>query len=315
MFKLNKYSCFAQVASGGHGTHRRLGRVLQIVGYGAWVLWGAPGFLSAKTTFLPPPAPCAEDVELAVKRNHAADGTRARPLLIVLLADRKDHGNAGNNEHDYPLWQERWALWLGGRGASSAQQVNLYGPLIDDIKMFDGAEKVRVERAWGWPSDEQFKSADVIVAYCYLSWNDIRKQQIAKYLGRGGGLVCLHSATWTKPQADEAVVALCGVGGFKCYRHGEVAMERAAAHPISRDLPQVLQLCDESYWPLTPSAEVARVSVLATCNEKLDDKALMATPQALFWIYEQGRGRVFSCVLGHYAWTFDDPWFRLWVRD
>ena len=31
---------------------------------------------------------------------------------IVLLADIKDHGE---NEHDYPLWQRRWALLLGGK--------------------------------------------------------------------------------------------------------------------------------------------------------------------------------------------------------
>lgn len=50
-----------------------------------------------------------------------------RELNIVLLADEKDHGP---NEHDYPLWQKRWLLLLGGKqaGASSETHANLYGP-------------------------------------------------------------------------------------------------------------------------------------------------------------------------------------------
>jgi len=36
-----------------------------------------------------------------------------------------------------------------------------------------------------------------------------------------------------------------------------------------------------------------------------------ARPMA--WTYEVGRGRVFSTLLGHYSWTFDDPFFRILV--
>ena len=32
-------------------------------------------------------------------------------LNVVLVAFKKDHGE---NEHDYPLWQKRWAVLLGG---------------------------------------------------------------------------------------------------------------------------------------------------------------------------------------------------------
>ncbi len=34
-------------------------------------------------------------------------------------------------------------------------------------------------------------------------------------------------------------------------------------------------------------------------------------PQPLFWTREQGQGRVFVSIPGHYNWTFDDPLFRL----
>ena len=77
--------------------------------------------------------------------------TSNKPLCLVLLADRKDHGRAGNGVHDYPLWQERWALLLGGRAASSATQVNLHGRPIKHDDATKGADNVTVERAEGQP--------------------------------------------------------------------------------------------------------------------------------------------------------------------
>jgi type 1 glutamine amidotransferase len=31
----------------------------------------------------------------------------------------------------------------------------------------------------------------------------------------------------------------------------------------------------------------------------------------LFWTREQGDGRIFVSIPGHYSWTFDDPLFRI----
>lgn len=261
----------------------------------------------------PPPPPGRAAVEAAlVLRQSVAE--KEGPLRLVLLDDRKDHGPAGNGLHDYPLWKERWALLLGGRAASAATHSNLHGAPIKDGDSAKGTEDVTIEQARGWPSDAQFASANVIVAYCYLAWTDARKKQVADYLGRGGGLVLIHSATWTKPKADPDVAALVGIGGFQRFRHGEVRVELAAAkHAICRGLPRTLTLKDETYWPPTPPLDASRVTVLATSREKVGGKNGRNQPQPLFWTYKVGRGRVFGCVPGHFAWTFDDPWFRLWL--
>jgi type 1 glutamine amidotransferase len=34
-------------------------------------------------------------------------------------------------------------------------------------------------------------------------------------------------------------------------------------------------------------------------------------PQPQLWAREQGRGRVFASILGHFTWTFDDPLYRV----
>ena len=60
----------------------------------------------------------------------AAEMPNDEKLHVVLLADEKDHGPVGNGLHDYPLWQKRWALLLGGEEASEEKQVNLVGPPV-----------------------------------------------------------------------------------------------------------------------------------------------------------------------------------------
>ncbi|NQT11718.1 MAG: ThuA domain-containing protein [Planctomycetes bacterium] len=230
---------------------------------------------------------------------------------VVLLADEKDHGPAGNGLHDYPLWQKRWALLLGGEEASDEKQVNLVGPPDESIDYRKGSPNVQVTAAWHWPSDEQFQTADVIVAYCYLQWTDQRLAQVRRYLQGGGGLVLIHSATWTKPEPSDKVAELVGVGGFELFRHGEVQLDvRAPEHPICAGLPKTITLeDDETYWPPMPIVE--GVTVLATSvEEKGKRRSTPRAAQPMFWCYELGAGRVFGCVPGHWAQTFDDPVFR-----
>lgn len=230
-------------------------------------------------------------------------------LHIVLLADVKDHGPDGNGQHDYPLWQKRWALLLGGRQASSAKQVNLVGSAIDDAKLIRGAPSVEVTTAWQWPTDEQFKQADVIVAFCYMKWTDDRLAQMRRYLEGGGGLVLIHAATWTKPSPSPQVAKVVGIGGFQSWRHGRVKLTvRDAEHPICIGLPKSFTFDDdEAYWPPVPMMD--KVTVLATSQEKIRGQS-KPTPQPIFWIYAVGEGRVFGCVPGHATKTFDDPLFR-----
>jgi type 1 glutamine amidotransferase len=241
----------------------------------------------------------------------AAEEPNSEPLHVVLLVDKKDHGPAGNGLHDYPLWQKRWALLFGGEEASEEEQVNLVGPPNESIGYGKGMANVRVSTAWHWPSEEQFHTADVIVAYCYLQWTDQRLAQVRRYLQRGGGLVLIHSATWTKPKPTEEVAELVGVGGFQLFRHGAVRLNvTTPGHPICAGLPETIILeDDETYWPPTPIAE--GVTVLATSVEEEGKRG--STPRAaqpMFWCYELGAGRVFGCVPGHCAQTFDDPLFR-----
>lgn len=203
---------------------------------------------------------------------------KIRPLRVVLVAGKKDHGKG---EHDYPAWQKAWT------------------PLM---KL---AEKVDVQTAWEWPEKEEFQKADVMVFYQHGDWTPQRAADIDAFLDRGCGLVYIHWAVDGREDAPGFAkrIGLASRGGKIKYRHGplDLSFNKESKHPIARNFDR-LQLVDESYWTLTGQLPSNRV--LAT---QIEDKQ----PQPLFWSIEHAKGRVFVSIPGHYSWTFDDPLFRV----
>lgn len=247
-----------------------------------------------------------------------------RSLRVLLLADKKDHGPG---EHDYPRWQACWSVLLGGKRPGQDRATTL----MHEVRLSQeqerspapGASRVELSTASQWPSQEQFSAADLLVMFCYRSggaaprtWSRDRVEGLRAYLERGGGLVLIHSGTYTAEDLTVGDVhgqtALTGLSLDRLIRVrlGAIAAKiTAAEHPICLGLPPVISFYDEPYWP--PRGELGKVQVLATSDEASSQGEVK--PQPLFWTYRPGKGRVFGCVLGHYDWTFDDPLFRLFV--
>ncbi len=198
------------------------------------------------------------------------------PLNIVLCAGPKDHGSG---EHDYPLWQGRWE------------------------KLLSLADGVTASTAQGWPSPEQWRSAQVIVFYSNNpGWNSARGKQLDAFLERGGGLVYLHWAV-EGHQAVEALAQRIGLAwrdGFSKFRHGPLEL-KLHPHPLAAGLG-ALRLVDESYWQLVGDAR--DLQLIASGVEEGEERPLI-------WTRSAGEGRIFVSIPGHFTWTFDDPLFRL----
>ncbi|AMV40463.1 ThuA domain-containing protein [Planctomyces sp. SH-PL62] len=240
---------------------------------------------------LPPPGPAPihrddalpprsrAEWDAATKGRKAPADAAAKPLRITLAAGPKDHGV---DEHDYPLWLERWAPLL-----RSAPNVT-----VREVKDGTGLDL----------ADE----SDVIVWYSANgTWSDEQAPKLRAYLDRGGGLVVIHWGVNGRkgPDSLAELIGLVSTDAIK-YRHGplDLTFADAAKSPILAGLPAGLHLVDESYWNL--HGDPSRIEILATAPEE-------GAPRPLMWTRRQGRGRVFVSIPGHYTWTFDDPLFRL----
>ena len=206
----------------------------------------------------------------------AKASTKQKPLRILLAAGPKDHGPG---EHDYPLWQKRWSKLL---------------PL---------AENVTIDTSMEWPTAEQFSKSDVIVFYSNNpGWSAGRASELDAFLNRGGGLVYIHYAVDGHDHCNELAqrIGLAWRGGGSRFRHGPLDL-KLTANEITAGLGE-LKLIDESYWQLVGNE--SSIKILASGVED-------GSPRPLIWTKEQGKGRVFVSIPGHYTWTFDDPLFRL----
>ncbi len=227
---------------------------------------------------MPPPRTRAEVAAVMPAPPSATQRAQWKPLRILLSGGAKDHGV---DEHDYPLWLQRWSRLLGL------------------------ADKVTVTTCQNFPTEQQLAAADVVVFYSNnAGWNENAATLLDAYQQRGGGLVYLHwgieGHKHALPLAERAGLAF----SMSKFRHGEVELQfTQPEHPITRGFKS-LRFVDESYWRL--HGDPKRLAILAN---SLEDNA----PQPQLWAYERGRSRVFGCIPGHYTWTFDDPLYRLLV--
>jgi len=201
-----------------------------------------------------------------------------RPVTIVLVSGKKDHGPG---EHDYPAWAKAWK------------------------ELLSVAEKTTVDTADEWPSAAQLGKADVLVFYQRGSWTAERAKDMDAFLARGGGAVYIHWAVEGGPEAPAFAqrIGLASNAGRLKFRHGplDLGFETGARHPIGRNFDK-LHLHDESYWQMT--GDPKRITLLASGKED-------GAAQPLFWTLEPAKGRVVVSIPGHFAWTFDDPLFRV----
>src|SRR5262249_50276962 len=226
----------------------------------------------------PRPKPRTADEVNAVLAGAPTPPQPTRPLRLVLIAGKKDHGKG---EHDYPAWQKAWA------------------------PLFKIADKVQAVSAWEWPQRDAFQKADAMIFYQHGDWTPERATDIDAFLERGGGLTYIHWAVDGRNDAPGFArrIGLASRGGDIKYRHGplDLNFNKDTTHPIARNFDK-LHLVDESYWMLTGDLPPNRIVASA-----VEDKE----PRPLFWTIEHAKGRVFVSIPGHYSWTFDDPLFRV----
>ena len=124
----------------------------------------------------------------------------AKPLNIVLVASKQDHGSG---QHDYPAWQKKW------------------------LALFGQMPGITVTDAWEWPSQEQWRIADLMVFYFWNhDWSAERYQQLDDFQGRGGGMAVFHSATIADKEPEKLAerIGLAAQPGPTKYLHTPILL-------------------------------------------------------------------------------------------
>jgi type 1 glutamine amidotransferase len=238
---------------------------------------------AAEPTTAPAPRDAAEVA--AVMAKAPKPSAAPKPLHVLLIAGKKDHGPG---EHDYPAFQKSWSALL------------------------PKSPNTKVSTAWEWPTAEQWKGVDVAVCFLRAKWAKDHIEDVKALQSRGGGVVLVHWAIAPDQGGHfDEHRALVGMNWRRLkYRHGPLDLKlKQPDHPITFGLPTTIKLIDESYWPM--DGDASKVTVLAT-SEEIHPDTKAAAPMPMLWTYEPAHGgRAVVCILGHYMWTFDDPYFRL----
>jgi type 1 glutamine amidotransferase len=156
-------------------------------------------------------------------------------------------------------------------------------------------------------------------------WSDANKKAFLKAVhDEGKGLVVHHfaSAAFVRPNWAEYEKAISGgwrTQGFHGPAHEFTVKKTDYKHPISDGLPASFEhVKDELYSNslLTPGGVVLATAFSDPKRHPpgTDQKKVTSKDEAVIWINNYGKGRVFNCGLGHDVGAINDPNVQAWIK-
>lgn len=174
-------------------------------------------------------------------------------------------------------------------------------------------------------NDENLAKYDVLILNYFptaqggpeTKWTDANKAALLKAVKDGKGVVAHHfaSAAFARPNWEEYEKLIAGgwrTQGFHGPAH-EFSVKKAADHPVSNASPAKFDHpTDELYSNslLTPNSVVIATAFCDPAKPKGTGK-----DEAVIWVNQYGKGRVYNNVLGHDSKAMTDPAYREWFRN
>ncbi len=199
-----------------------------------------------------------------------------KPLRVFIRAGEKTHGPG---QHDHPKFLAEYTKLLQARGAKA-----------------DGSMT--------FPTAAQLEATDVLVLYAQDGGTIAaeNRQNLDKFLKRGGGIVVIHDAVCgNDSQWFKSIVGGAWEYGHAKFFEGDVNIYFIdQEHPITRGISN-FGFKDEIYYDLDmmPDAKILATSFHSVFN---------IAPQ--MWVYEKDNYRAFVCIPGHEWTSFELPHFR-----
>jgi type 1 glutamine amidotransferase len=149
-------------------------------------------------------------------------------------------------------------------------------------------------------------------------WSDENKKAFLKAVHDDGkGLVVYHfsSAAFANPNWKEFEQAVAGgwrTQGFHGPAHEFKVKKTAVKHPVSTRLPEEFAHVTDELYSASMRTRGSVVLATAYCDPSKPQGTGM--DEAVVWVNQYGKGRVFECVLGHDAKALSDPNVEAWIK-
>lgn len=235
----------------------------------------------------PPPV-----IEQILSTTRDADSTLSAKRSVLFCWSRPDHPKLMHSYREF---------------------ATLMSGLLNEVDPLD-ADTVE-----GFPADEQWASADLVVFYLTLKGlSDDQYATIDAHLKQGKSIMVLHQGLVHRQRAADLAERIGFAFSFQKPRaskwgrmDGRVNLD--STHPILSGFPDGFSLKDELYWNLIPGT-TGTTSVLATTGTPAGKGAEGTWP--VLWTVEHPAdagnkpGRVFCSVVGHTDEMVDAPYYR-----
>jgi putative membrane-bound dehydrogenase-like protein len=216
----------------------------------------------------------------------------AQPLRVFIRGGVKTHGPG---QHDHPRFLGEWTKLLTERGA-------------------------KVDGAMDFPTAAQLERTDVLVMFAAEAGTIApgQREYLAKFLQRGGGMVCIHDAVCGKDaQWFKTIIGGAWEHGHSKWYEGELSFYYMdTEHPITKGVSN-FELDDELYYDLhmMPQARILAATYTpkgrgGSATGSAGRKPSVYDIQPQMWTYEKDNHRSFVSLLGHNYKTFDLPHVR-----
>lgn len=147
-------------------------------------------------------------------------------------------------------------------------------------------------------------------------WSDANKKALVDAVKGGKGLVVHHfaSAAFARPNWEEYEKMIAGgwrTQGFHGPKH-EFEVKKAADHPITDGVPEKFaHTIDELYSNslITPGSTVIATAYCDPAKPRGTGK-----DEAVIWVNQYGKGRVYNNALGHDTTAMGNASYREWFR-